>query len=97
MRGITDPVDIRSKDHNDVGRVTTNTPGWGVANSIILWATGGNLAPGQRFIALRLAGQSAWFLGLPTQYGPATFPKDLVIINLCVTLRSTRAGRAQIQ
>ena len=70
MRGITDSVDIRSKDHNDVGRVTTNTPVWGVANRSILWVTGGNLAPGQRFIALRLAGQSAWFLGLPTKYGP---------------------------
>ena len=69
MLGITDSVDIRSKDHNEVGRVTTNTPVWGVAKRSILWVTGGDLAPGQRFHRAAVAGQSAWFLGLPTQYG----------------------------
>ena len=70
MLGITDSVDIRSKDHNEVGRVTTNTPVWGVAKRSILWVTGGNLVPGQRSHRAAVSGQSVWFLGLPTKYGP---------------------------
>ena len=60
MLGITDSVDIRSKDHNEVGRVTTNTPVWGVANRSILWVTGGNPAPGQRFYRATVS----WAIGV---------------------------------
>ena len=93
MRGITDSVGIRSKDHNDVGRVTTNTPVWSVASTSILWATGGNPAPGQRVYRATVS----WAIGVvpwtPYTVRTATFIRN----RLCVTLRSTGAGRAPTQ
>ena len=60
MCGITDLVDVRSKDHKGVGRVTTSTPVRSVASTSILRAIGGNPAPGQRFYRATVS----WAIGV---------------------------------